>query len=89
MKTSMISIRIQEELKAQVEAILGDMGLTMSSAIQIYLTKIIKERKIPFELTSYQPNATTHAAILESKKNASKKAKKYSDAESLINEITK
>lgn len=47
-----VNFRIDEELKANAEQALKEMGLTMSSAITIFLVKVARERRIPFEITA-------------------------------------
>lgn len=47
-----VNFRIDEEIKENAESALKEMGLTMSSAITIFLTKVARERRIPFELTA-------------------------------------
>jgi DNA-damage-inducible protein J len=47
-----ININVDLELKEEAVHILNDMGLDMTSALTIYLKKIVKTRSIPFELTS-------------------------------------
>lgn len=50
--TAQISFRIDEELKQSAERALDDMGLTMSSAITVFLKKVSRERRIPFEISA-------------------------------------
>lgn len=50
-----ISLRIEENVKEQAEAALKDMGLTMSSAITMFLVKVGRERRIPFEVVADDP----------------------------------
>lgn len=47
-----INIRIDEELKRSAEQVLDDIGMPMSTAITIFLKKVSRERRIPFELTA-------------------------------------
>ncbi len=47
-----LNFRIDEEVKKSAEKALNDMGLTMSAAITMFLTKVAKERRIPFEITA-------------------------------------
>lgn len=47
-----VNFRIDDELKANAEQALKEMGLTMSSAITIFLVKVARERRIPFEITA-------------------------------------
>lgn len=47
-----ISMRIDDNTKKEAERICSEIGLPLSTAITIYLKKIISENKIPFELTA-------------------------------------
>ena len=51
MATTNINIRTDSELKAKAQAILADLGLDMSTAINVYLTQIVYKQAIPFEIT--------------------------------------
>ena len=50
--TAQISFRIDEDIKQSAELVLNDMGLTMSAAITVFLKKVSKEHRIPFELSA-------------------------------------
>lgn len=47
---SQIRIRIDDDLKLEAEKVLKEMELTMTSAITMFLTKVAKEKRIPFEV---------------------------------------
>lgn len=47
-----INFRIDEDTKAKAEAALKEMGLNMSSAITMFLTKVAREKRIPFEINA-------------------------------------
>lgn len=47
-----ISVRIDDETKSKAEQTLSDIGLSMASAITIFLRTVAREHRIPFELTS-------------------------------------
>lgn len=47
-----VNFRIDEDVKERAESALNDMGLTMSAAITMFLTKVGRERRIPFEITA-------------------------------------
>ena len=47
-----INFRIEEDVKENAEKALKAMGLTMSAAITMFLTKVGREQRIPFEITS-------------------------------------
>lgn len=47
-----VSFRIDDTIKSKAESACTAMGLTMSSAINIFLTKVANERRIPFEISA-------------------------------------
>ncbi len=47
-----VNFRIDDDLKANVEQTLKEMGLNMSTAITIFLTKVAREKRIPFEINA-------------------------------------
>ena len=47
-----INFRIDETVKNNAEKALKSMGLTMSSAITMFLVKVGREQRIPFEITA-------------------------------------
>ena len=47
-----VNFRIDEDIKDNAEKVLNDMGLTMSAAITMFLVKIGKEKRIPFEINT-------------------------------------
>ena len=53
-KTSSIHIRVEPEVKEEVEEILNTLGMTPTEAIIIYLKQIILNSGIPFEIKTPQ-----------------------------------
>jgi DNA-damage-inducible protein J len=51
-QTSMLHIRVDEKLKADAATKLADFGLTVSDAVRILLTRIVKEGALPAGLTA-------------------------------------
>lgn len=47
-----ISLRVDDDVKRGAEKTLNDIGLSMSTAINIFLRKVARERRIPFELSA-------------------------------------
>lgn len=45
-----VNFRIDDTIKAKAESVCSAMGLTMSTAINIFLTKLANEQRIPFEV---------------------------------------
>lgn len=57
------TIRINDELKRECDLIFEDIGLTMSSAMTLFLKQVVKTRGIPFELKARVPNAETRKVL--------------------------
>lgn len=47
-----ITVRLEKSVKQEAERICSEIGISMSSAIIIYLKKVAREKRIPFELTA-------------------------------------
>lgn len=60
--TSM-TIRMNSEIKQQAQFLFAELGLDMSTAINIFLRQSVRESRIPFEIGAPSPNATTLAAM--------------------------
>ena len=58
-----ISVRMDEELKAEFDALCKSIGLTMSTAICVFAKKAVAEQRIPFELTAPKPKLDTSQRI--------------------------
>ena len=50
-----VNFRIEDDVKTSAEKALKDMGLTMSAAITMFLVKVGREKRIPFEVTANDP----------------------------------
>ena len=62
------NITIDAEVKKQAQELFADLGLDLSTAINIYLKKAISEQGIPFEVSRETPNTLTAKAIADSEK---------------------
>ncbi len=47
-----ISLRVEDEVKRKAEEACADIGLSLSAAVNIYLKKLGRERRIPFEVSA-------------------------------------
>lgn len=64
--TAFVRARIDETLKNEAAAVLADMGLTVSDVVRIALTKIAKEKTLPFEMRT--PNPLTAKTLAKSER---------------------
>lgn len=62
--TAFVRARIDETLKNEAAAVLADMGLTVSDVVRIVLTKVAKEKALPFEMRV--PNKLTTETLAKS-----------------------
>ena len=70
MESTNLNIRTDKEVKIAAERIFEELGLNMTTAVNIFLRQTIRENGIPFELKLNIPNEVTAAAIEEGRKLA-------------------
>lgn len=62
-----ISLRVDDDVKRGAEQTFDDIGLSMSTAINIFLKKVARERRIPFELSADPFYSESNIRYLEKK----------------------
>lgn len=60
-----INIRMESDLKQDIEAIFNSLGLTTTAAFNIFAKAVVRHNGIPFELILEKPNSVTKKAIEE------------------------
>lgn len=70
MSTTNLNIRTDKDIKEHADRIFSELGLTMTSAINMFLRTTIRENGIPFPLKLDTPNQTTAQAIEEGRRIA-------------------
>ena len=84
-----VNIRMDRDLKEQFSTFCADMGMTMTTAFNIFAKKAVREYRIPFEIGAENPHKETLEAIREvemMKKNPSRR-KSYSSVEAMMKDI--
>ena len=51
MAQTLVNFRIDETTKMQMEQVCSELGLTMSTALNIFVKKVIREKRIPFDVS--------------------------------------
>lgn len=64
--TAFVRARVDEAVKNEAAEVLADMGLTVSDVVRIALTKIAKEKALPFDMRV--PNALTAETLAKSER---------------------
>lgn len=83
-----ITIRVDAKTKQQAEELFNNLGLNLTSAINIYLKKAIAEQGVPFEVKKTNYNQETIQAMLESERLAhDPNTKKYNSFSEILEEI--
>ncbi|MDR2605296.1 MAG: type II toxin-antitoxin system RelB/DinJ family antitoxin [Desulfovibrio sp.] len=62
-QNQLVQAHVSGEVKAQATAVLAEIGLTVSEAVQILLTKVARDKMLPLELLT--PNETTLSAMAD------------------------
>lgn len=84
-----VSIRMDADLKKQFDAFCSDMGMTMTTAFNIFAKKVVREYRIPFEIGGERPNQETLEAMEEVRrmKEDPSEGKTYTDVDEMIREL--
>lgn len=86
--TTNFSVRMDSEIKKQCEALYNDLGMTLTTAINVFLRQSLRVGGLPFELRQERPNKETIAAMLEAGRIArDPSVKKYDDLDELFAEL--
>lgn len=84
MTTTMVHVRLDDDIKTQAAQTLASMGLTVSDAVRVFLTRVVTDQQLPFELKA--PNAATRSAMREAR-NIGKA--RYAGGKALIDGLEK
>jgi DNA-damage-inducible protein J len=77
-----VKARVAQSLKDEASTILAAMGLTISDAVRMMLTRVVREQALPFD--RFIPNAETIAAMKEAREG---KAKRFDSVEALMADL--
>ena len=83
--SSMLHIRVDDDVKAQATEALAAMGLTMSDAVRIFLKRVVNDQAFPLELKV--PNAETRAAMEEARAMMKARQARFASADALFDDI--
>lgn len=67
LKASLVKSRVTKDLKDDAKEILESCGLTLSSAIRVFLEQVVVNEGLPFEVKIKKPSLTTMQALEEAK----------------------
>ena len=83
--TTMVHVRVDEKIKAQATETLSSMGLTLSDAVRVFLTRIVADKELPFALKA--PNEASRVAIAQGDQIVQSRRARFATADALINDL--
>lgn len=63
MAQATFSVRMDETLKKQFDSLCQEFGMNATTAINVFARAVVRERKIPFEISSPETNITREGAM--------------------------
>lgn len=85
MENTNFTFRMDKQLKKEAEELFDELGITLSSALTLFLKQSVREQRIPFEISLTKPNKKTIQAIKEGEKVAySKKVRGFTSVDEFM-----
>ena len=84
-----VNIRMDENTKKAFDAFCSEIGLSVSSVFNMFAKTVVREQRIPFEISAETPNKETREAIAEVQrmKTDSSIGKTYDDVDVMFEEL--
>lgn len=86
-RSTMLHVRVDDEIKSQASEALATMGLSVSDAVRILLKRVVNDQAFPLELKV--PNAQTRAAMDESRAMTRARATRFESTDTLFDDLEK
>ena len=86
--TTNFSVRMDSSIKKQCEALYGELGINLTTAINVFLRQSLRVGGFPFDVRLDKPNQETAAALSEAEHIVrDSDVKRYSDVEEALREL--
>lgn len=83
-----VNVRMDDQLKQQFEGFCNEVGLNMTTAFNLFAKTVVRQQRIPFEISLETPNSETVVALREAEViGRDPKAKRYTDFSTLLKEV--
>lgn len=82
MASTMLHVRLDEDIKTKGNAALAAMGLSAADAVRLLYHRIVADQALPLELKV--PNGATRQAMLEADAIIASRADRFEDGEAMI-----
>ena len=86
---SATTINIDDTTKKEAQEVFKDLGMSLTTAVNIFLKQAVKEQRIPFEIKNPRPKQELLEALkeVEEMKKNPNMGKRYSTAKEMIKDI--
>ena len=83
------NVSIDADIKKQAQELFAELGMDLSTAINVFLRQALRQHSIPFEITADNPNRETQEAIAEVQrmKKDPTIGKTYDDVDTMFEEL--
>ena len=85
--STMVHVRVDEQIKAQATETLAAMGLSVSDAVRVFLMRVIADKQMPFALKV--PNVETRAAMTQADEISRTRRARFDNAAELFDDLEK
>ncbi len=85
--SSMLHVRVDDEMKAQATQALAAMGMSVSDAVRLFLHRVVVDQAFPLELKV--PNEETRMAMEESRAMMAARSARFASADALFDDLEK
>lgn len=87
-KTIIFSVRMDSDIKQQCEALYKELGVNLTTAVNVFLRQSLRCGGFPFAVKLEHPNKETLSAMAEAERIAhDPTVKRYSDVEEALREL--
>ena len=89
MATTNITMRIDEDLKKQLQELVTNLGMDMTTFFTISAKQAVREQRIPFDISMNTPNEETREAIEEVRKMKQNPSlgRSYTDVDEMMRDL--
>ena len=85
--TTMVHVRVDEQIKIQATETLASMGLSVSDAVRVFLMRVVADKQMPFAVKA--PNTETRAAMAEADEILLTRQARFTNATEFLNDLEK
>lgn len=87
--TTNLNVRVDSTLKKKSDMLFKDLGLNMSTAINMFLTQCVKTSSIPFNISEPKPSRQLKRALKEAERIAKhpERYKSYDNIDDLFKDL--